>query len=180
MLLLCEKRQLLLFLFQNVNMDVAAAGLLIASRGGTRPQTFEKRALTSFRLEPGPYESAHQLNCSLLSTTAMANGIESSQPNALLSNPTNFSGDWSLTRFKKRCTFHSSDLWSCRSSETLWLGYRIWLHEGRNVTKVLVNYFYRAKRGETEKQLVFVATVRDYETDTSCSYILLNRHKTAT
>lgn len=50
MLLLCEKRQLLLFLFQNVNMDVAAAGLLIASRGGTRPQTFEKRALTSFRL----------------------------------------------------------------------------------------------------------------------------------
>jgi len=25
-------------------------------------------------------------------------------------------------RTKKRCAFHSSDLWSFRSTETLWLG----------------------------------------------------------
>ena len=43
---------------------VAAASLFIASRGGASPQTFEKRALTIFRLEPDPYESAHQLDCS--------------------------------------------------------------------------------------------------------------------
>ena len=51
---------------------VAAASLLIASRGGASLQNFEKRALTIFRLEPGPYESAHELNCSLLFPTAMA------------------------------------------------------------------------------------------------------------
>ena len=51
---------------------VATAILLIASRGGASLQNFEKRALTIFRLEPGPYESAHQLNCSLLFPTAMA------------------------------------------------------------------------------------------------------------
>ena len=43
---------------------VAAASLLIASRGGASLQKFEKCALTSFRLEPDPYESAHQLDCS--------------------------------------------------------------------------------------------------------------------
>ena len=58
---------------------VVAANLLIASRGGASPQNFEKRALTIFRLEPGPYESAHQLDCSLLFPTAMANRVESTQ-----------------------------------------------------------------------------------------------------
>jgi len=53
-------------------ITVAAANLLIASRGGASPQNFEKRALTIFRLEPGPYESAHQLDCSPLFPTAMA------------------------------------------------------------------------------------------------------------
>jgi len=61
-------------------VSVAAASLLIASRGGASPQKFEKRALTIFRLEPEPYKSAHQLNCSLLFPTAMANGIESTRP----------------------------------------------------------------------------------------------------
>jgi len=58
---------------------VAAASLLIASRGGASPQTFEKRALTIFRLEPDPHESAHQLDCSLLLPTAMANRVVSTQ-----------------------------------------------------------------------------------------------------
>ena len=31
-------------------------------------------ALTIFRLEPGPYESAHQLDCSFLLPTATADG----------------------------------------------------------------------------------------------------------
>jgi len=39
---------------------------------GASPQNFEKRALTIFRLEPDRYESAHQLNCSLLLPIAMA------------------------------------------------------------------------------------------------------------
>jgi len=56
---------------------VAAASLVIASRVGDSPQKFEKRALTIFRLGPGPYESAHQLDCSLLFPTAMANRVES-------------------------------------------------------------------------------------------------------
>ena len=56
--------------------SVAAASLFIASRGGASPQKFEKRALTIFRLEPDPYESAHQLDCSFLFPTAMANGTE--------------------------------------------------------------------------------------------------------
>jgi len=55
---------------------VAAASLFIASRGGASPQNFEKRALTTFRLEPDPYESAHQLDCSFLFPTAIANGTE--------------------------------------------------------------------------------------------------------
>jgi len=59
---------------------VAAASLLIASRGGASPQKFEKRALTIFCLERDPYNSAHQLNCSLLFPTAMVNGIESTRP----------------------------------------------------------------------------------------------------
>jgi len=59
---------------------VEAASLLIASRGGASPQKFEKRALTIFFLEPDPYNSAHQLNCSLLFPTAMLNGIESTRP----------------------------------------------------------------------------------------------------
>ena len=46
--------------------------LLTASRRGASPQNFEKRALTIFRLEPDRYESAHQLNCSLLLPIAMA------------------------------------------------------------------------------------------------------------
>ena len=58
---------------------VAAATFLIASRGGASPQKFEKRALTIFRLGPVPYESAHQLDCSLLFPTAMANRIVSTQ-----------------------------------------------------------------------------------------------------
>ena len=53
---------------------VAAASLFIASRGGASPQKFEKRALTTFRLESDPYESAHQLDCSFLLPTAKANG----------------------------------------------------------------------------------------------------------
>ena len=57
---------------------VAAASLIIASRGGASPQKFDKRALTIFRLEPDPYESAHQLDCSFLFPTAMANGTEGS------------------------------------------------------------------------------------------------------
>jgi len=61
-------------------VSVAAANLLIASRGGASPQKFEKRALTIFRLEPEPYKSAHQLICSLLFPTAMVNGIESTRP----------------------------------------------------------------------------------------------------
>jgi len=69
-------------------VSVAAARLLIASRGGASPQKFEKRALTIFRLEPKPYKSAHQLNCSLLFPTAMVNGIERYN-NFLLSDPTN-------------------------------------------------------------------------------------------
>jgi len=58
---------------------VAAASLLIASRGGASPQKFEKRVLTIFRLGPGPYESAHQPDCSLLLPTAMANRVVSTQ-----------------------------------------------------------------------------------------------------
>ena len=57
-----------------LKITVAAASLLIASRVGASPQKFEKRALTIFRLEPDPYESAHQLDCSFLSPTATANG----------------------------------------------------------------------------------------------------------
>ena len=45
---------------------VAAASLIITSRGGASPQKFEKRTLTIFRLEPDRYESAHQLGCSFL------------------------------------------------------------------------------------------------------------------
>ena len=56
--------------------------------GGTRPQKFEKRVLTIFCLEPDPYESVHQLDCSLLFPTAMANGTERYN-NFLLSDPTN-------------------------------------------------------------------------------------------
>jgi len=70
-------------------MNVAAASLLIASRGGANLQKFEKRALTIFRLEPDPYKPVHQLNWSLLFLTAMANGIESTQAISLLSNHTN-------------------------------------------------------------------------------------------
>jgi len=44
--------------------------------GGASPQKFEKRALTIFRLEPDPYESVHQLDCSPLFPTGMANGTE--------------------------------------------------------------------------------------------------------
>jgi len=58
---------------------VAAASLVIASRGGASPQKFEKRALTIFRLESGPYESAHQLDCSLLFPTAMTNRVKGTQ-----------------------------------------------------------------------------------------------------
>jgi len=67
---------------------VAAASLLFASRGGASPQKFEKRALTIFRLEPHPYESAHQPDCSFLFPTAKANGTERYN-NFLLSDPTN-------------------------------------------------------------------------------------------
>jgi len=67
---------------------VAAASLLIASRGGASPPKFEKRALTIFRLEPDPYESAHQLDCSFLFPTAMANATERYN-HFLLSDPTN-------------------------------------------------------------------------------------------
>jgi len=56
---------------------VAAASLLIANRGRASPQKFEKRALTIFGLEPEPYESAHQLDCSFLLPTATANGTAS-------------------------------------------------------------------------------------------------------
>ena len=38
------------------------------------PQKFEKRALTNFRVESDPYESAHQLDCSFLLPTAKAYG----------------------------------------------------------------------------------------------------------
>jgi len=55
---------------------LAAASLLIASRGGASLQNFEKCTPTIFRIEPDPYESAHQLDCSLLYPTAMANGTE--------------------------------------------------------------------------------------------------------
>jgi len=55
---------------------------------GVSPQKFEKRALAIFRLEPDPYESVHQLDCSLLFPTAMANGTERYN-NFLLSDPTN-------------------------------------------------------------------------------------------
>ena len=48
--------------------------------GGASPHKFEKRPLTIFRLEPDPYKSVHQLNCSLLFPTAMVNGIESTRP----------------------------------------------------------------------------------------------------
>jgi len=58
---------------------VAAASLLIASRGGASPQKFEKRVLKIFRLGPDPYESAHQLDCSLLLPTAMANRVVNAQ-----------------------------------------------------------------------------------------------------
>ena len=73
---------------------VAAASLLIGSRWGD----FEKRALTIFRLEADPYESAHQLNCSLL----LPSQQWQTESNALRPIPcyqiqqtTNFSGDWS-------------------------------------------------------------------------------------
>jgi len=69
-------------------LSVAAASLLIASRGGACPQKFEKRALTIFCLEPDSYESVHQLDCSFLFPTAMANGTERYN-NFLLSDPTN-------------------------------------------------------------------------------------------
>ena len=58
----------------SLNTYVAAASLFIASRGGASPQKFEKRALTIFRLESDPYESAHQLDCSFLLPTAKAYG----------------------------------------------------------------------------------------------------------
>jgi len=53
-------KQLLIYLYHSVSkpfstsaplLVVAAASLLIASRGGVNPQKFEKRALTIFRLE---------------------------------------------------------------------------------------------------------------------------------
>ena len=75
--------------YQNAVHIVAAARLLIASRGGASPQKFEKRAVAIFRLESDPYESVHQLSCSLLFPTAMVDGIESTQANSLLSNPRN-------------------------------------------------------------------------------------------
>jgi len=74
--------------FHNVFETVTAASLSIASRGGASPQKFEKRALTIFRQEPDPYESAHQLDCSFLFPTAMANGT-GRYNNFLLSDPTN-------------------------------------------------------------------------------------------
>ena len=73
-------------------MFVAAASLLFASRGGACPQKFQKRALTIFRLEPDPCESADQLDCSLLFPTAIPNGTERLH-NLLLSDPTNINGD---------------------------------------------------------------------------------------
>jgi len=59
---------------KNPVLYVAAASLFIASRGGASPQNFEKRALTTFRLESDPYESAHQMDCSFLLPTAKAYG----------------------------------------------------------------------------------------------------------
>ena len=46
---------------------VATASLLIASRGEASLQKFEKCALTIFCLEPDPYKSAHQPDCSFFS-----------------------------------------------------------------------------------------------------------------
>ena len=69
--------------------------LLIASRGGASLQKFEKRALTIFRLEPDPCESAHQLYCSVLFPAATANGTERLH-NFLLSDPTNNKHQWRL------------------------------------------------------------------------------------
>ena len=76
----------------SVVLTVAAAGLLIAICGRASPQKFEKRVLTIFRQQPDPYESAHQLDCSLLFPTAIANGTERLH-NFLLSDPTHISGD---------------------------------------------------------------------------------------
>jgi len=57
--------------------------------GGASPQKFEKGVLTIFRLEPDPYESAHQSDCSFFfPTAAMANGTERYN-NFLLSEPAN-------------------------------------------------------------------------------------------
>jgi len=53
---------------------VEAASFLIASRGVASLQKFVKRALTIFRLEPDPYESAHKLDCSFLLPTGTAYG----------------------------------------------------------------------------------------------------------
>jgi len=82
--------------FHNAFETVAAASLLIASRGVASPQKFEKRALTIFRLEPDPYESAHQLDCIFVFLTAMANGTERYK-NFLLSDPTNYKYQRRLT-----------------------------------------------------------------------------------
>jgi len=74
--------------FHNVFETVAAASLFIANRRGASPQKFEKRALTIVRLQRDPCESAHQLDCSLLFPTAIANGTEKLHI-FLLSDPTN-------------------------------------------------------------------------------------------
>jgi len=66
--------------------SVAAASLLIASRGVASPQKFEKRVLTIFRLEPDPYESAHQLDCSFLFPTAIATESKAAQFPVIKSN----------------------------------------------------------------------------------------------
>ena len=70
-------------------MTVAAASHFIVSHGGASPQKFEKRALTIFRLEPDRYESAHQLDCSLLFPTANGQQSQKHPENYLLANPTN-------------------------------------------------------------------------------------------
>ena len=97
--------------FASALVFVAAASLSTASRGGASPQNFEKRALTIFRREPGPYESAHQLNCSLLFPTAMAKGIESTQPNSLLAKSNKKQTSAAIDRqhrFWKYCTIETT------------------------------------------------------------------------
>jgi len=81
--------------------SVAAASLLIASRGGASPQKLEKRVLTIFRLEPDPYAIRASTGPWSLVPDSNYKRTESNQHNLLLSNPTtaNISGDWSSTRF---------------------------------------------------------------------------------